>query len=76
MKVFFPVVRGGTLYGRSISANDYVIQYDATFRGLSYHFDERLNIRAQDGILTQKIDVWRTISGGERTLVYSGDRPP
>jgi hypothetical protein len=75
MKVFFPVIRGGGMYGRSISAGDYLIQYDATFKGANYHFDERLNIQARDGVLTQKIDVWRTISGGDKTLVYSEDRP-
>jgi hypothetical protein len=72
MKVVFPFVRGGAMYGRSILSGDYLIQYDTTFKGLNYHFDERLNIEAQDGSLVQKIDVWRTkMPDGNRILVYS-----
>lgn len=74
MKVAFRVVRGGAKYGRSIPAGDYIIQYDATFKDINYHFDEHLNIQAHDGILIQKIDVWRLIvPGGKQALVYSGD---
>jgi len=75
MKVPFGSVRGGGSYGRAIPAGDYFIQYDVTFKGLNYHFDERLNIQARNGALIQKIDVWRTIPGEKKTLVYSGDHP-
>lgn len=73
MKVVIPFVRGGTLYGRSIPANDYFIESNTSFKGMNYHFDERLNIFTRNGQLVQEIDVWRTIGDGKRTLVYSGD---
>jgi hypothetical protein len=70
----FPWVRGGAKYGRSISAGEYLIQYDATHKDVNYHFDEHLNIYAVDGSLVQKIDVWRNVvPGGDRKLVYSAD---
>jgi hypothetical protein len=72
MKVVHPLVRGGGMYGRSISAGDYLIQYNTTFKGLNFHFDEHLNIQAHDGQLTQEIEVWKTQTpDGEKILVYS-----
>jgi hypothetical protein len=60
------------LYGRSISAGDYLIQYNTTFKGLNFHFDEHLNIQAHDGKLIQEIEVWKTQTpDGEKILVYS-----
>lgn len=61
MKVVFPWVRGGVKYGPSISAGEYLIQYDTTHKDVNYHFDEHLNIHVVDGSLVQKIEVWRNV---------------
>jgi hypothetical protein len=76
LKVVFPVLQHGrVLFGREIPPGDYLIQCDATLRGLSYHFDEHLEIREQDGAFIQSIEVRRRISGKDDKVVYSSQRP-
>jgi hypothetical protein len=64
LKRFIPVLQNGSvLFGVIIPRGNYRIQYDATLRGLSYHFEEHLNIFERDGSLVQTIEVLRRISG-------------
>jgi hypothetical protein len=74
LKLVYPWIRGNTKYGLAVTAGDYLVEYNATLKDINYHFDEHLVIQNQDGILVQKIDVWRVVvPGGERVAVYSGD---
>lgn len=72
LSIAVSVLQHGTFSsGKSIHPGDYQIEYDATYRGLSFHFFEHLTIEERDGSLIQRINVYRWIGGENEKVVYS-----
>jgi hypothetical protein len=77
LQVVFPFLHSGSpRTGKFLPMGYYFVQYNGTYKNISYYFREFLEIRNFNGSVIQLIDVWKDIpSKGVSTKVYTSDRP-